>query len=91
MPYENMTQAEFERVVADLGFKRNEADKRDKGYESLAAFLRCDRDRFQKFPRTKKGVPPELAMLLRLMAATGFTPERVEALPPYERAYTSTE
>jgi len=79
MSYQNMTFDEFDALVEKLGFK---SKNQKKGYGRLAEFLHSEAGRFGRMKNSRHGVPVEIAMLLRLMDATGYSPEQVEAIAP---------
>lgn len=92
MSYQNMTAAELRGLIVELGFPRvkgeGEAGRPSEGYTEVGIWLGSNRggERIARYGREVNAVPPELAYLLRLMLATGYTPEMVEALPPVRPA-----
>ncbi len=97
MSYQNMTAAELRRLIIDLGFPRvkdaSEAGRPSEGYTEVGIWLGSNRggERIARYGREVNAVPPELAYLLRLMHATGYTPEMVENLPPITEEISEQE
>jgi len=78
-----MTGDEFVAALDVLGFKRtdNGTGPKGVGIKGLARFLRANhKGRISRMQ--SRGVPVEIAMLLRLMHETGYSPEQVEAIAP---------
>lgn len=84
MSFQNMTADEFNQALDRLGFKGRGKNNHpgDMGYAAFTKWLGAGRDRATRYGAATTKVPTDTALLLRLMVATGYTPEMVESLPP---------
>ena len=88
MSFQNMTADELKTAIREFQFAKPKPDnvpgRQSSGFTEVGYWLGTQRggDRIGRMARGINDIPAELAYLLRLMWATGYTPEMVEALPP---------